>query len=216
ASQVGNQQAGYPAPQVGYPASQAGNQQFSANTPTVVPPAEQLGVFQRVRNFFVGSQAKNNAIQRDPYTEVQEKTDNIRRVLSIRKQVADELGLVIAEKKKEKTDKDGNAQTTIEEVWEAKSPGNQDMVTAWSLRFVYIVLVLVCVAADYVFTSSRAPTVIGGGSFTPPPFLQGLFSYLPVITGVLFVAIAALSGMLIDEFAVSHSNYVKIWPYIAN
>jgi hypothetical protein len=218
APQIGNpaSQAGYPAPQAGYPASQAGNQPASANTPTVVPPAEQLGVFQRIGHFFVGTQTKNNDIQRDPYTEAQEKTDDIKRVLSIRKQVADEYGLVIAEKKKEKTDKDGKAQTSIEEVWQAKAPGNQDMVTAWSLRFVYIVLVLVCVAADYVFTSSRAPTVIGGGSFTPPPFLQGLFQYLPVITGVLFVAIAALSGMLIDEFAVSHSNYVKIWPYVAN
>ncbi len=218
ASQAGYpaSQAGYPAPQFGNTASQASNQPASANTPTVVPPAEQLGVFQRIGHFFVGTQTKNNDIQRDPYTEAQEKTDDIKRVLSIRKQVADEYGLVIAEKKKEKTDKDGKAQTSIEEVWQAKAPGNQDMVTAWSLRFVYIVLVLVCVAADYVFTSSRAPTVIGGGSFTPPPFLQGLFQYLPVITGVLFVAIAALSGMLIDEFAVSHSNYVKIWPYVAN
>jgi hypothetical protein len=193
-----------------------GNQLANVNTPTLVPQTAQLGLFQRIGHFFFGERAKGNGQPQDPQAEIQTRADGIKRVLSIRKQVADEYGLEIEEKQTGKKQRGDGADADVIEVWQAKPPSNLDMVTAWSMRFVYIVLVLVCVAADYVFTSSRAPTVIGGGSFTPPPFLQGLFQYLPVITGVLFVAIAALSGMLIDEFAMSHSNYIKIWPYIAN
>lgn len=155
------------------------------------------------------------------------RINDIARVLVIRKQVADEYGLGIrrrqnqvqdeADQKEQSADTDDNTNSNqeVEYEWVAMKPTDSDIVTAWSIRFVYIALVLVCVTADYVFTSSRAPTVIGGGSFTPPEFLRGLFQILPVITGVLFVAVAALSGMLIDEFVVAHSNYVKIWPFIA-
>lgn len=165
------------------------------------------------------------AATQPPQVETQTRTDNIKRVLVIRQQVATEYGLEIrkkrnpnldeADKKKQGADENALPNQAVDYEWVAAPPTDSDIVTAWSLRFVYIALVLVCVAADYVFTSSRAPTVIGGGSFTPPPFLRSFFQYLPVITGVLFVAVAALSGMLIDEFVVTHSNYVKIWPFIA-
>lgn len=93
-----------------------------------------------------------------------------------------------------------------------RDPTSNETTSAWVRRIIYLMLVLVCVGSDYVLVSTRAPILFGGGEV--PPFLKALFQYLQVITGVLFVSVAALSGMLIQENATGLSDTVKIEPDI--
>lgn len=92
---------------------------------------------------------------------------------------------------------DAEIKAITDKYGEAKAPTIGVITNHWVRRFVYVILAFVCAGADYVLVSSRAPILFGGG--TPPPFLRTLFQYLQVITGVLFVSVAALSGMLIEE-----------------
>ena len=87
------------------------------------------------------------------------------------------------------------------------------LASAWVRRLIFLLLVIVCAGSDYVLVSTRAPILFGGG--TTPPFLKALFQYLQVITGVLFVSIAALSGMLIQEHSRGLPDVVKLEPDIA-
>lgn len=84
---------------------------------------------------------------------------------------------------------------------------------AWVRRITYLLLVIVIVVSYFVLVTARASILFGGSSETPP-FLQALFQYLQVITGLLFVSIAALSGMLIQEYSGDLPDVVKIEPYI--
>lgn len=88
------------------------------------------------------------------------------------------------------------------------------IANAWARRVIFLVLVLVCVGSDYVLVSSRAPILFGGGE--PPSFLKAAFQYLQIITGVLFVSIAALSGMLIEEYSPGLSDSVRLEPDISS
>lgn len=94
-------------------------------------------------------------------------------------------------------------------------PGAMELADHWALRFVYIVLVLVCFAADFVLVAARVGALIFGETALPD-FLVNLFKYLDVITGALFVCMAILSGMLINEYRSGTSDYVKLNPFLSD
>jgi hypothetical protein len=94
-------------------------------------------------------------------------------------------------------------------IGEAEDPTAGEIVGHWGLRFFYIILVLVCVISDFVLVATRVGLLFGG---QVPPFLRNLFPYLQPITAVLFVSVAALAGLLIEEYTIGASNYVKLSP----
>ncbi len=89
-------------------------------------------------------------------------------------------------------------------------PTVSEITSAWVRRFIYLFLLLVSVGSNYILVSTRAPILFGGGA--PPSWLRVLYPYLPVITGVFFVTIATLSGMLIEEHVPGLPDVVRIEP----
>ncbi len=128
--------------------------------------------------------------------------------------------LTYAEVRKQEAKKNGVRLTDDEiaqikkritdELGEPRNPNSNEITSAWVRRIIYLLLVVVCVGSDYVLVSTRAPILFGGGE--APGFMKTLFQYLQVITGVLFVSIAALSGMLIQEQTTGLPVAVKLEP----
>lgn len=101
-------------------------------------------------------------------------------------------------------------QEVEQEIGEAWDPTIGIIVSAWTRRFAYLLLVLVCVSFDFILVSSRLGPLLFAGE--APSFLISLFQYLQIIVGIFFVSIAALSGMLIAEYSNDLPDAVKIEP----
>ena len=52
-----------------------------------------------------------------------------------------------------------------------------------------------------------------GGSV--PPYLRTLYAHLPLLAGMFFVSVAALSGLLIGEYSSGLPDFVKIQPLVS-